>query len=246
MGDVPGPSEVSEPLLPEESNPGYHSDPPVASMTRDADEIALVRDASLLSSQEVVKQVLDPMGLGEHASVFLKHKITGRVLQMLTDDDLRDLLPVVGDRVRLSHALSSLRNSARSVQRNRPILSWSNVRTIGAVIYDFFTCSSPTKFKLTSSYLEIKHNTCGRINREVVDLSEIEDVHEDGQCCCLECLPCPCFGCGLHSVHVCLHEDNGKKNEIMTVVEKKHALELFNTVRNAWEMHHNQIRMDKQ
>lgn len=57
MGDVPGPSEVSEPLLPEESNPGYHSDPPVASMTRDADEIALVRDASLLSSQEVVKQV---------------------------------------------------------------------------------------------------------------------------------------------------------------------------------------------
>lgn len=134
----------------------------------------------------------------------------------------------------------------RSVQRNRPILSWSNVRTIGAVIYDFFTCSSPTKFKLTSSYLEIKHNTCGRINREVVDLSEIEDVHEDGQCCCLECLPCPCFGCGLHSVHVCLHEDNGKKNEIMTVVEKKHALELFNTVRNAWEMHHNQIRMDKQ
>jgi len=41
-------------------------------------------------------QVLEPMGLGEHAPGFMKHKISGRVLQLLTDDDLRELMPVVG------------------------------------------------------------------------------------------------------------------------------------------------------
>jgi hypothetical protein len=60
-------------------------------------------------------QVLTPLGLGEYGPVFVKHRVTGRVLQIMSDDDLKELMPLVGDRVRLSGSLAVLRSATRCV-----------------------------------------------------------------------------------------------------------------------------------
>ena len=67
----------------------------------------------------------------------------------------------------------------RSVQRNRPVLTWKDAETCSQTVWSMLCCSTPQKYKLTSSYLEVKRTTCGRTTREVVDLGEIEDVHEE-------------------------------------------------------------------
>lgn len=57
--------------------------------------------------------MLEPLGLGEYGSVFVKHRVTGRVLQIMSDDDLKELMPLVGDRVRLAGSLAVLRSATR-------------------------------------------------------------------------------------------------------------------------------------
>jgi len=213
-------------------------------MSRHSEAVRLVRDTVDMSVDDVVDRVLMPLGLHEHRNTFYKHKIDGHVLRLLTDAELKELVPIVGDRVRLAAALSELRNSHRSVQRNRAIMTWKDSVSCWAGLRDLFTCSTPFAYKLTSTYIELDRTQCGRSYRETIDLGDVSDVTSLGPCCCLDCFPCPMFGCGLHSVSINMREEGGTERDIVSSVEKSSVKDVFNSIRNAWEQHHNRIQIE--
>eukprot|EP00976_Prorocentrum_cordatum_P012032 241764-Prorocentrum_minimum.AAC.1 len=66
-------------------------------MSRHSEAVKLVRDTENLSVADVVDRVLLPLGLQEHRNTFFKHKIDGHVLRMLSDAELKELVPIVGE-----------------------------------------------------------------------------------------------------------------------------------------------------
>ena len=164
-------------------------------------------------------------------------------------------LPTEAKRQRVLHtssdsqpltARSSVSSSQRrSVQRNAPIIGWRDQDSCWSRFWGSLACTLPVSYRLTSSYLEVKQNRCGRVSRELIDLADIEDVSEEGQCCCCDCIPCPCLGCGVHELHIHTRDDgDGRRAPVLVSrVETARVRDIFHTLRNVWERHHHQIRL---
>jgi hypothetical protein len=123
-------------------------------------------------------------------------------------------------------------------------MSWTDAVTCWRGCIDLFTCSKPYRYKLTTSYIELSRTQCGRAYRETVDLGNVADVTSVGPCCCLDLFPCPLFGCSMHTLSIHLREDGGAERDITSTVEKGNVRKVFNSVRNAWEQHHNRIQIE--
>lgn len=126
-----------------------------------------------------VKRVGDwlaSIGLGSYADVFEQHCITGDLLELLTEDHLKDFgVKVVGHRLLLMRELSSLKRQLKGSERTRVIWSGTEVRHrsgpfgyMSECVQLVPCCYEPAKYSLTASTLTI-----------------MESEHPAFPCCCL-------------------------------------------------------------
>ncbi|KAK3237281.1 hypothetical protein CYMTET_52629 [Cymbomonas tetramitiformis] len=197
-----------------------------------------------MSVAQIANELLPAAGLSEHSDLFSKHKISGNVLVGLTDEDIRELLPLLGDRVALRNLVEPLRAARRVVRSNKEILRWTEPWTLCIGVNNCCTCSSTPQFRLTSTYLEVKRMRNCHSTRNTVDLQAIEDLREESTwCVCVKCLPFNICGCGLHTVHI--ETNDPSEGTILFYVKEQESKELFSTIRNAIEQHTNEVKTVK-
>lgn len=142
-------------------------------------------------------------GLGEYTNVLQKHKITGRLAPLLSDDDLKDMgITCVGDRLMFKHHLRELSRMERSHRRLEPL--WEGRERIFFSQWDQccwtmggFCPVDPSTYKLSTNHLKVKKVQpvrCGPLRlccfgasyvTNNIDLSKVDDVDVIG-------IPAPC------------------------------------------------------
>ena len=163
-----------------------------------------VTDHASCWDEEKLGAFLCQQGLGDYTTSLLKkHRITGRLAPLLSDEDLKDMgFTIVGDRLMFRHYLTVLSRQTRFKRRVESI--WESEERIF-----FSTCDrncwtlcglcpvDPSTYKLTSSHLKVKKVQpvrCGPIplccfgatyRNSNIDLSKVDDVDVMG-------VPAPC------------------------------------------------------
>lgn len=146
----------------------------------------------------------DSKGLGEYSETLIKHKITGPLALLLSDDDLKDMgITIVGDRLMFRHYVKQLSRHDRF--HSRVTSMWEGEERMFYSDCDkrCTTCCGfcpidPSTYKLTSSHLRInrvQYVRCGPIplscfgptsSSNNIDLSKVDDVDIIG-------MPAPCL-----------------------------------------------------
>jgi hypothetical protein len=149
-------------------------------------------------------------GLGQYSDTLIKHKITGPLAPLLSDDDLKDMgINVIGDRLMFRHYIKQLSRHDRFNSRVKPI--WEGEERLfysecdkGCSTCCGFCPIDPSTYKLTASHLrvnKVQHPRCGPIIlccfgatyiSNNIDLSKVDDVDVTGNpapcmqrmCCC--------------------------------------------------------------
>lgn len=118
---------------------------------------------STWSSRELAKH-LSENGLGDYAGKIMAHKINGKLVNYLGDEDLREMgITIVGDRLRFKQCLLSLQRKTKYNlnTRNKAIWEGTERRYYSTGEQNCYTCygimpDDPGTYKLTSSQLKIK------------------------------------------------------------------------------------------
>ena len=180
-------------------------------------------DQPLLSKQDSIKDLQDyatwdpvalsdylsTVGLGDYGEVMINHKITGKLLPLVTNQDLTDMgISVVGDRLRFRKLIQSFSRKSRRVDRTKTIWEGTEKQYWGCLDETITTgcgcCQQdPNTYKLTRSHLIlktvqpqrlgcIKLCCCFSFDVNNVDLTSVTDtdVHGIPPPCCLQVLCC--------------------------------------------------------
>eukprot|EP00980_Cylindrotheca_fusiformis_P010869 scaffold2466_cov120-Cylindrotheca_fusiformis.AAC.5 len=180
-----------------------------------------------------VAEYLKDSNLGAYSEAFLKHKISGRLLHLLTDSDLKDMgISIVGDRLRIKSLTGALGKKQRYDRRAK--VWWEGTERLyfsdceGCCMTLGGCCpEDPSTYKLTTNHLKIKTVEPSRIgcvrlpcshewSVNNIDLSQVADVDVIGE-------PAPCF----QKVCCCAHG----KGHIEITTESPGALDDDNRIR---------------
>jgi len=153
-----------------------------------------------------VAAFLKKADLGDYSECFIKHNVSGSLLHLLKDEDLKDMgIKIVGDRLRLKAFIDILGRKNRSNKRTK--VWWEGTERLYLSCADkacstccFLCPDDPSTYKLTSNHLKVKTvnpmrcgpfkfccSCCTEYKINNVDLSEIDDVDlivEAAPCCC--------------------------------------------------------------
>eukprot|EP00980_Cylindrotheca_fusiformis_P010868 scaffold2466_cov120-Cylindrotheca_fusiformis.AAC.4 len=178
-------------------------------------------------------------GLGDYSEVFLKHKISGRLIHLLTENDLKDMgINIVGDRLRIKSLTNALGKKKRYDRRAK--VWWEGTERIYFSDAQKCCCTfggccpeDPSTYKLTTNHLKIKTveprrigcvrlPCCNDWSVNNVDLSQVVDVDVVGE-------PAPCF----QRVCCCAHG----KGYVEITTESPGALDNDDRIRLSLEKH---------
>mmetsp|Transcript_19405 Transcript_19405/g.41449 ORF Transcript_19405/g.41449 Transcript_19405/m.41449 type:complete len:236 (+) Transcript_19405:121-828(+) len=149
-------------------------------------------------------------GLGDYSETLVRHKITGQLAPLLSDDDLKDMgIDVVGDRLMFRHYLQQLSRHDRFHSRIKSLWEAEERLFYSDCDRACATCCGlcpidPSTYKLTTSHLRVNrvvHTRCGPVRlccfgatytSNNIDLSKVDDVDVLGTpapclqrvCCC--------------------------------------------------------------
>jgi len=150
-----------------------------------------------------VANFLETAKLGDYDEVILKHKISGRLLHLLTDQDLKDMgLHIVGDRLRIKALIDTLGRKHRYNKRMKvwwegtEQLYWTSVDQM-CLTCCYLCPADPSVYTLSSNSLKIKtvnpyrlgpcrFPCCYEYSINNIDLTQIDDVDvlgEPSPCC---------------------------------------------------------------
>ena len=88
-----------------------------------------------------VAHYVEESGLKSYASMIITHKITGKVVSLLTDEDLKEMgMTVVGDRLRFKQLILKLGRKSRYTGRNKPLWRGEEQRYHSKVEKELNTC----------------------------------------------------------------------------------------------------------
>lgn len=154
-------------------------------------------------------EYLRKVGLGDYYELIIKHKLTGKLAPLVTDQDLKDMgINIVGDRLRFRQVIQSFSRKARMQERTKVI--WEGQERLYWGCFDGIlgTCcgcfpDDPSTYKLTRNHLKVKvvePGRCGPIKvccwhsyrTNNIDLTHVTDVDVQGVpppcsqqvCCC--------------------------------------------------------------
>jgi hypothetical protein len=133
-------------------------------------------------------------GLGDYCDTLKKHKITGSLAPLLTDNDLKEMgITVVGDRLMFRKYLKELSRRERFNKRIEPL--WEGEERIFFNEFDKYVMTfggfcpvDPSTYKLTTNHLKVKKVSpirCGPVRlccfgasyvSNNIDLSKVDDV----------------------------------------------------------------------
>jgi len=153
--------------------------------------------------EEKLGSYFQKQGLGMYAPVLKKHRITGRLAPLLSDDDLKEIgVEVVGDRLMFRHHLKSLCRQARLSKRVEAL--WEGEEQIFFSAWDrhcWTLCGicpvDPSTYKVTTNHIKVRRVQpvrCGPVllccygatyRSNNIDLSKVDDVDVLG-------IPAPC------------------------------------------------------
>ena len=174
-------------------------------------------DEPLLSQQDSIKELsdyaswdpvalseyLETVGLGDYSEVVINHKITGKLLPLVTNQDLVDMgISIVGDRLRFRKIIESFGRKTRRVDRTKTIWEGSEKLYWGwldEMLQTGCGCCphDPNTYKLTQNHLIIKTVQpqrlgpiqlccCYSFKVDNVDLTRVTDTDVHG-------IPAPCI-----------------------------------------------------
>jgi len=153
-----------------------------------------------------VANFLESASLGDYREAILKHKISGRLLHHLTDQDLKDMgINIVGDRLRLKSLIETTERKQRYNKRTK--VWWTGTEELywNKADQGFLTCcflcpDDPSTYELSSNRLKIKtvspwrigpikFRCCFEYGINNIDLTQIVDVDIVGEPapCCYHC-----------------------------------------------------------
>ena len=100
--------------------------------------------------------------LGDYSEAFQHHKVSGRLLPLLTDQDLRDIgIEIVGDKLRIKALIKTLGIKHRYTKRTK--IWWEGTEQLyySNCEKNFWTCcgcfpDDPSTYKLTGNHLKVK------------------------------------------------------------------------------------------
>ena len=132
-------------------------------------------------------------GFGFYAGALQKHAISGKVLPVLTDANLREIgFELVGPRIEFQQALKHIQRGARMAQRNEVLWEADELRLgpCGGVLPWYFPCccvaQPPAHYKLNHYKLQLSEAVvpCGglcaclgySLQTDNLELSELEDI----------------------------------------------------------------------
>lgn len=148
-------------------------------------------------------------GLGQYHEVFLRHRISGRLAPLLTNEQLKEMgIQIVGDRLRILAIAQAFSHKARYDKRTKSL--WEGTEQLYFTDCFKFCCTAggccpddPSTYKLTSNHLRVKTVEPSRIGPvklcccyqysiDNVDLSKVDDVDIMGEPapCCQRVLCC--------------------------------------------------------
>jgi hypothetical protein len=129
---------------------------------------------------------LTELGLGQHSASFVRHQITGDLLEQLEKADLCDLgVDLVGHRLLLLREVAGLRRKAETRERNRVLWQAEEVlhRTgLFGYLTHYLACkpltSGPDRYTLTSSALVCSHlaHRSHRCDRRACRATDLRDA----------------------------------------------------------------------
>ena len=182
-------------------------------------------------SSHQVGNWLASIGLVDYVPSFQHHRVTGDVLEVLSEEHLRELgVALVGHRVLLMREVAAMRRSAVSRQRFRTIWKGNEV-LYRAGPFDWLAqqlccvpcCLEPDSYRLTGStfVLVVRDHTkraraCCPVAKEtrIVDLSSVVGVSSTYHSRCFEC------GCAADALHLDLNHELGLASVPVLYIEK--------------------------
>mmetsp|Transcript_24990 Transcript_24990/g.57783 ORF Transcript_24990/g.57783 Transcript_24990/m.57783 type:complete len:200 (-) Transcript_24990:897-1496(-) len=192
------------------------------------------------------------MGLGDRSELLSKHKINGKVVHLLNDEDLKDIgISAPGDRLKFKKILNQIRRKQRAERRNRIILQEEETLYYNKFDRCLDTCcflrpENPSTYTLTTHHIEIKKvdkvDPCGikicgccrsSYTQNNIDLTQIIDIDIINK-------PPPCWAilcrsegraeliisCHDETITIELRDKKGEEvmNAIMRQVEQNHVI----------------------
>ena len=131
--------------------------------------------------KRVAQFISEECGLPQYAQGFIKNNITGKIIGLLTKQDLIDIgVKLVGHRIRILNNVKPFQAAKAAVKRLGGIQSWTEF------VWPY-QCSQfcfPRRFKLTQTGLRIKQDYCCGVGHEnTIDLCLVRDVKFHKTCC---------------------------------------------------------------
>jgi hypothetical protein len=146
---------------------------------------------------EQLAEYFGTVGLGDYYEPVVKHKLTGKLAPLVTDQDLKDMgIKVVGDRLRFRQVIKSFARKARIQERTKVL--WKGEERLYWSWFDWCLetgcgcCpTNPSTYKLSSNHLKARvaePGRCGPVKlcccysyaTNNVDLSQVSDVDVQG------------------------------------------------------------------
>lgn len=190
-----------------------------------------------------VSEWLTGMGLREYADIFAQHRITGDLLEVLTEEHLRELgVHVVGHRLVILRELGNLKR--RAFDRERHAVLWKGdevLHTAGPMqwLRDHLLCRplchDPDRYKVTFHGIHIettenKDNRCawsrGKTTR-TIELTSIVGVSALHSADCLSC------GCTADEVTIDINRELGLPELTPLKVEHGEGQRVAQLIRSA-------------
>mmetsp|Transcript_16556 Transcript_16556/g.20611 ORF Transcript_16556/g.20611 Transcript_16556/m.20611 type:complete len:218 (-) Transcript_16556:155-808(-) len=111
--------------------------------------------------EELAEYLKVSAGLGQYYEMIVNHNISGKVAGRLTDNDLVQMIPVIGDRLLFQEAIESLQKIHRQKQRQEVIWNGEEMLFVSCCDRACGTCcgccpADPSTYSLTHSHLTIK------------------------------------------------------------------------------------------
>lgn len=144
--------------------------------------------------EQALGKFFSTKGLGAYEPLLIKHKITGRLAPLLTDQDLKDMgIDIVGDRLLFKHCIKEMSRKHRFHKRIEPLWEGEEKLFFSDSERSCFTCGGlcpvdPGHYTLTTNHLKVKRMKpmrCGPIplpcfgaeyTNNNIDLSKVDDV----------------------------------------------------------------------
>ena len=202
-------------------------------------------DASEWSTRDVATWLYN-LGLGDYASAFAEHKVTGNILPVLSESHFKELgVILVGERALLCQETAKLYRGAVNKRRFRTIWQATG-RIYSKGCFDWFCkhlmcvpcCQDPDHYRLTGTTLYVSEIDHKRYNSafcstskhtRAIDLSTIAGVHDLHRSTVCDC------GCSADEVTV---ELDGEKNLAVVrplLVEKGSGADIAKKINAAME-----------